>query len=234
MNVSRPTRRADPSRRGPGGRTAFTLLELLVVIAIIAILAGLLLPAVARAKEAARSIQCLSRLRQIGLAVRLYADDYGDELPRSQHSAFVYGQLPWGRALAAGLGQDTLQWTNLLHGVYQCPSDRRKTPWSYGQNVYFELSPDADDYVGRPQTWRRTASVLRPSATILHAENASGADHIMPHFWLAPEDAVDVAQSRHGKRSNYNFVDGHAEARDFRSTFDAEAQVDAWNPSLAP
>ena len=56
----------------------FTLIELLVVIAIIAILAALLLPALSKAKEAAKSAQCISNLHQISLATKLYADDSGD------------------------------------------------------------------------------------------------------------------------------------------------------------
>lgn len=214
----------------PGG---FTLLELLVVIAIIAILASLLGPALSRAKAAARKTQCLSQMRQVALAVRLYAEDNHDEFPRSQHSAFAHSQLAWGRAVAPQLAQNLATWTNLLRGVYHCPSDPRTAPWSYGQNVYFELSPDEDDYVGAPQVWRRLTAIPKPSATILQAETLGSVDHIMPHFWMTPQDATDVDAQRHKKRSNYNFVDGHSEARKFHATYDPTRQVDLWNPSLA-
>src|SRR5687768_10177580 len=95
----------------------FTLIELLVVIAIIAILAAMLLPALARAKEQGRSARCISNVRQMALALTLYADDHGFYPPRHFPGNTPGHLLSWYDALTPYL----MKWTN-SSTVFTCPS----------------------------------------------------------------------------------------------------------------
>jgi len=215
---------------------AFTLTELLVSMSVVGILAGLLLPTVAQATLKTRRVQCLNQLRQIGLATVLYADDHAGLLPRSTHSATAYGQLPWGYALVRYVSGDAFvrpdaRWTNLFNGLYRCPVDRRRNAdWSYGKNVYPELSASE---TGGP-TWLRLDSIPNPAATVLFAEKLGGsmADHFMAHFWTEGGEP-EVDRARHGKTSNYVFCDGHAAPERFERTYDASRGIDRWNPDTA-
>ena len=214
----------------------FTLIELLVVIAIIAILAALLLPALARAKSKASAVQCLSQMRQIGLASAMYVDDNDGFLPRSSHSALAYAQMPWGYALVPYIlgktfTQPDANWTNLFNTLYHCPKDTgKKADWSYGKNVYPELS--AQETGGL--TWNRLSQIPRPTATVLFAEKISSsmADHLMAHFWLEGAQP-EVDRNRHDQRSNYAYCDGHATRQRFEATFSLCNKIDNWNPGTA-
>jgi len=117
--------------------SAFTLIELLVVIAIISILAGLLLPALSRAKRSAQSIACISNLHQIGIALNVYVQDNQNRLP------VCAGYLPSQQPLLPPI-TTTLFEGQPTNKLFRCLSDREifdKEQTSYAWNFWLNGAP---------------------------------------------------------------------------------------------
>lgn len=221
-------------------RGGFTILELLAVCAVLAVLAGFLIPAVARSKMRANQAACLSNQRQIGLAILLYAGDHDGTLPQSTHTTGRRRvEESWIFTLAPYLDD--------IDKVRICPADSAQRQ----QNIrkLQATSYVVNDLVFDDPTFFRMVAIPSPSRTILTAilsENrapSTTGDHIHGAEWTSWKNALeDIEPDRHrpGARStdrlegsaNYLFADGHAEtisAKAFKKYFD-----DGINPAAVP
>ncbi len=165
------------SVRLSAGQRAFTLVELLVVIAIIAILAALLLPGLAAAKERAKTTACLNNLRQIGVALSIYVDDNGDQVPSARSFGVAAGDAV-GAAQAFGQTEEYGGVISLLNvgndRALWCPSDLQQVPASYATiardsfvsyDYRFVVWNDSVDYPGL-----KLSDFARPSSQVIYHE----------------------------------------------------------------
>ena len=169
--------RVDSARKPLRRRSAFTLIELLVVIAIIAILAAMLLPALAKAKDRAKAIQCLNNARQQGLAATLYTGDQNDCYPfgvNVKNDASWSDPSAWHILLLPYMGATTNQGSR----VYACPSDSDGAKQTYPLPpgfIQFQVSYRANAYIFRPNSGAiksalRTTTVPAPSLMLIITE----------------------------------------------------------------
>jgi len=215
-------------------RYGFTLIELLVVIAIIAILAAILFPVFAQAREKARGITCLSNCKQIGLALNMYVQDYDESFPYCISCAAPQ----WPRMTPQVLMDPYIK----TPGVWNCPSatvgwtciynaqlDLAEVGWSGGwlmpKSFVGKMSPTIGSnervvvnlgctYFNRP---KRLAEIVAPADTIAFEDSANfsscgGVRSIWANVCGAGcNTGVQVGRNiRHQKGTNLIFCDGHA------------------------
>jgi prepilin-type N-terminal cleavage/methylation domain-containing protein/prepilin-type processing-associated H-X9-DG protein len=204
-------------------RGAFTLIELLVVIAIIAILAAILFPVFAQAREKARGATCLSNLKQMALGMRMYVQDYDELYPPHRFGNGVYpAAYTWKAALFPYLKSIDFE---------RCPSNAFNRIPAVGDTKWIERGePFPRSYcmnsAGLNQdvfNARSDASIDRPAELIMICECRYGYPNVHPskESWSSfrysdgwdptPNSAQGVLQTHQGM-SNFVFLDGHVKA----------------------
>lgn len=191
-------------------RRGFTLIELLVVIAIIAILAAILFPVFAKAREKARQSSCLSNMKQLGLAVMQYAQDYDEVLPRVNIGPGIASYtLPNGATHTGGY----MLWHTSIFPyvknvqVFDCPSDSVRFGGYYtGSGSYGLNSLNGGLSMGQ---------VNFPAETMFFAEAAGGDSYNLDGDNANANDemigsATFPSVPRHNEGLNNAYLDGHA------------------------
>jgi len=205
-------------------KRGFTLIELLVVIAIIAILAAILFPVFARAREKARQTSCLSNLKQIGLAAMMYVQDYDEHLLFACYYypglGCMYGSYAWTRWFGVPL-QPYLKSTAVLRcksyefGQISPPwssySVGRANPNSYGYNYNALGAWLRAGYTQRRYVGVKLADIPRPADIIMFGPRYCNAGDAMQRAYTS----YYCLPQAHNGGDNFAFCDGHAKWMNF-------------------
>jgi prepilin-type N-terminal cleavage/methylation domain-containing protein/prepilin-type processing-associated H-X9-DG protein len=187
-------------------KRGFTLIELLVVIAIIAILAAILFPVFAKAREKARQSSCLSNVRQIATALLSYCQDYDEVLPCGQ----MEGSATWYPVTSIFSGNSGLNAYIKSTQIALCPSATVRTAGSYGWN-YPHMPYRA---VYQPGAFS-IADIKNPGEVMVFCDSNSYQWLYCPtengdNYDNGSNGGYNSISDRHNKGANCGFIDGHA------------------------
>lgn len=178
-------------------RTAFTLVELLVVIGVIALLISMLLPALSGARESARTVDCLSQLRQIGVASMNYVADNRGYLFPSYYDTPPTGAEPQRRSTSLQEILEAYLPPNMDRKIWTCgnslPGTTIQYPQTYGANQNVHPRYAFDIVTNQWRTLRRISQVRRPSEVIAMGDASQSSGVFTAGGWLDNSDAPYVA-----------------------------------------
>jgi len=246
MHSHAPHAFTTPRNRSRLPRRAFTLVELLVVIGIIAVLISLLLPSLNRARENAKQVQCLSNMRQLGLAFTMYNGAYSGYFPRpsagTQREDWIHWE-PTRRLEESAIAQFMTKPINPEY--FRCPSDNlgyrpagSQYKYSFSVNYLICRLPKSgwpNVYPAGERDWLRVTEIINPpDKIVMICESNETLDDGCWAWQSVYGDGRNVLSHRHDKtiskevaaqdpkagRGNVMMADGHAEYVSRKASFD--------------
>ena len=210
-------------------RKSFTLIELLVVISIIAVLAAMLLPALGKARDKARSSQCINNLRQIGIGMVNYANMYKDVIVACW---LVPGKYAQGTTWPYGLRDAINVKSTTAEKFFRCPSEKGTfnlwNQWNnhYGHNqAFLGYNTGPKQKLGGTFRNATTEEMLNPSQILFAADSpplgnpqvyGEGGFYVVKSYYPYGGQTTygNPVHMRHSRRANFIKLDGHVESHD--------------------
>ena len=224
-------------------KSNFTLIELLVVIAMIAILAGMLLPALNKARESAHMSSCKNNIKQISFGVIAYTGDYNDFLPLCNQSNDVQSSggrkemywIPEIYPYIGGTYDSTVPDDFKLLGIFNCPGANESEVWKSGDIIWSSYSypgtfGDMRYYPGNGGWYkpRKMTRIMHPTEQGLIADlDARKRGARNEDYNDMNEDYTNIPLERHSGWTNFSYADGHVGMANFRQN--GTSEVDNYN-----